>query len=93
MMYGWWGHMYNWGNSYGWGNTFGIGGFAMMFSMLLFWALIIAGIVYAVRALSGNGAPLNQGRENSALDILKERYARGEIDSEEYRSKRQQLAG
>ena len=78
---------------YGWGNVFGFGGFFMMLSMVIFWALIIFGIIYAVRALSGGGPVPRQGGEDRALEILKERYARGEIDSEEYESKKRQLLG
>lgn len=47
--------------------------------MLLFWGLVIGLVVLAVRGFSGRSdAP--QG--NSALDVLKERYARGEIVEE-----------
>lgn len=40
---------------------------------ILFWILIIAGVVMIVLWLSGRG-------KESALEILKQRYARGEID-------------
>lgn len=64
----------------------------MMFMMVVFWGLIIAGIILAVRALSGTG--VMQGstdQKNRALEILQERYARGEIDKDEYESKRRDL--
>jgi len=55
----------------------GHGGF-MMGGMdllhILFWILIIAGAVLIVQWLSGRG-------KESALEILKKRYAKGEIDS------------
>lgn len=66
---------------YGYGFSM-IGGIVMM----LFWALIIAGIVWAVVAvtrsarLPGETAPQNE----SPLDILKRRYAAGEINSEQF---------
>ena len=67
---------------------YGLGwlGFLMMF---LFWALVIAAGVFLVKWLiqasrrpeSGSG---QAAAGNRALDILKERYARGEIDKEEF---------
>lgn len=79
---------------WGWGltNAFGIGGFFMMFMMVVFWGLIIAGIILAVRALSGTGVVSGgAGQKNRALEILQERYARGEIDKDEYESKKRDL--
>jgi putative membrane protein len=68
----------------------------MGFGMLLFWALVVAGIVWAVRSASGSAArrdsvPLHQSTppaRSSARDILDERYARGELSDEEYRQRR-----
>lgn len=78
---------------WGWGHMFGIGGFFML-PMLIFWGLVIVGIVFAVRALSGNsGAVFPQDNRSRALDILKERYARGEIDTDEYETKKREIAG
>lgn len=57
--------------------------------MLLFWALIITGIVLLVRYLIRQGR--SSEREDSALEILKRRYARGEIGKDEYESKRRDL--
>ncbi|MDD3190163.1 MAG: hypothetical protein PHI66_00490 [Candidatus Pacebacteria bacterium] len=56
----------------------GYGGFGGEIVMFLFWILVIAGIIYLARYLvqSAKGAQQNE----TALDILKERYARGEID-------------
>jgi putative membrane protein len=79
-----------------WGDWFGIGGFFMMLMMVLFWGLIIAGIVFAVRAFSGPGGyyrpEYRREERTDALEILKERYARGEIDTAEYEEKKRQLA-
>lgn len=76
---------------YGW-DWFG-GGLFMFFFMLLFWALVIAGAVWFIRyvanGVSGGRAP---GSKN-ALDILKERYAKGEIDKDEFEAKKKDIQG
>jgi putative membrane protein len=64
--------------------------------MLLFWGIVIALIFLAVRALSQSNRPGERGdypsrRERSPEDILKERYARGDITTEEYRDMRREL--
>lgn len=81
---------------YGWGNTFGFGGLFSMLFMFAFWALIVVGIVYAVRALSANGPVTRRGAENQtegdrALNMLRERYAKGEIDTEEFEARKRAL--
>lgn len=63
---------------YGWGMGFGFG----WFFMILFWALLILGIVYIVKLIGGGSK--REGKEETALDILKKRYAKGEINREEY---------
>jgi putative membrane protein len=68
----------------------GAGGLVMMLMMLVFWAVVIAGLVLGVRWL------LFQGRtptHDSALAILRERYARGEINREEFEARRRDLEG
>lgn len=78
--------MWDWG---------GFGAFwmiVMMLSMIIFWGLVIAGIVFAIRYLStGSPGPRPEGKSN-ALELLNERYARGEIDTAEYEEKKRQLA-
>jgi putative membrane protein len=54
--------MMNWGN-YGWGMGFG------WIFMVLFWALVILGIVYIVQAISRRVG--QSGPEGTPLDILK----------------------
>jgi len=63
-------------------------GFGWLF-MLLFWGLVILGLVALVRWLAQPGT--GRTREQTALDLLKERYARGEIEREEFERKRTDL--
>lgn len=72
------------GNGYGYGMVFG-GIF-----MWLFWILVIIAVVWLVRLMMGGGDGKSQPKP-SALEILKERYARGEIDRQEFEQKRSDL--
>jgi putative membrane protein len=60
-------------------------GFGPVF-MLLFWGGLIVGIVALVRWLAAESSP-RQARNKTAVDIVQERYARGEIDRSEYEQK------
>ena len=68
------------GHGWGW---IGVG----MVHMLLFWGLIILAIV----ALSTSPKSNSVGPNKTPLDILKERFARGEIDAEEFEEKKRLL--
>lgn len=57
--------------------------------MILWWGLIIAGIVVLVQWLSRN---YGTAREKSPLDILKERYAKGEINKQEFEERKKDLS-
>ena len=50
-------------------------------SMLLFWGAVIALIIFLVRRTGGT-----EPRNESAIEILKKRYAKGEITKDEYES-------
>jgi putative membrane protein len=73
------------------------GGFLMGIMMLLFWILFIAGIVLLVRWIWDNADGRKQGtagyepQQHSALEILKQRYAKGEISREEFQAMKRDL--
>ncbi|RKY76212.1 hypothetical protein DRQ00_09180 [candidate division KSB1 bacterium] len=72
-------------NLWGWG---GDGGFFM----LAFWIVVIVGIIFLVKWIveqSRSIAPSSS--RDSALDILKKRYAKGEIDREEFEQKKRDI--
>ncbi|WP_099021023.1 SHOCT domain-containing protein [Mycolicibacterium palauense] len=77
MMYGDWA----WGNGWGW-----IAGSVMF---LLFWGVVIAGLVIAVRVVTtsrdARTSPHPVGPRHPGPEaVLADRYARGEIDDDEY---------
>jgi putative membrane protein len=72
-------------DGFGWGPGFG------WIFMVLFWGLVIIGIVAITRWVFEGRSWKTEPRERTALDILKERYARGEIDREEFEQKRHDL--
>ena len=76
-----------WGMHPMWG-LWGIWGLGIMLFMFLFWALVITAIVLGIRWLVRQGRP--EGGD-SALEILRQRYARGEINREEFEAKRKDL--
>lgn len=77
--------MMQWEN-YGWGMGMGFG----WLFMLAFWILIIAGVVYLVKLVAG-GEKRTAGE--TPLDILKKRYAKGEVTREEYEKMKDDLKG
>lgn len=60
--------------------------------MWLVWLASIIGVIFLVKALVGGGSGGNRARNPSPLEILEQRYARGEIDKEEFEQKRSDLA-
>ena len=75
---------------WGWGMhpMWGVWGIGMMLMMLLFWGLVIVGVVLGIRWLVSQG---KETRSDSALEILRQRYARGEINKEEFEAKKRDL--
>jgi putative membrane protein len=84
-MMGWgWGEVGGWG----WGLAMSLG----VLMMLAFWGAIIVGVVLLVRMVlsSGrSGATSSAQAPNAALEVLKRRYAAGEITHEEFERMRQ----
>lgn len=97
MMGGWGGGVnpmfgFGWNNMMGGWGGLGLGfGMLGMFYMLIFWVVIIVGVVYLFRFLSSGSTP-SRGSEKSPLDILKERYAKGEITKKEFEEMKKDLS-
>ena len=64
---------------------------AMAFVMLVFWTVVVAAIVALVRSSRGRGHDRVVGRTDDAERILAERFARGEIDADDYKQRRELL--
>lgn len=69
---------------YGGQHWFG-GGF-----MWIFWLGVIIAIIWGVKVFTSRDSN-SSAKQKSALDILNERYAKGEIDQQEFEQKRKDL--
>lgn len=76
-----------WGDHMDWDG----GWWVMMIGMLVFWALVVLGIVWLVREVSGRSD--RPRREPEALELLDRRLADGSISPEDYRERRAILTG
>jgi len=61
----------------------GFGGISMFFWMILQWGFLLLGIYMMIRWLKTDRAPRQTG-EDDAIRILRERYAKGELNDEEF---------
>lgn len=79
--------MMGWGcDMHGWGGHW-FGGLLM----LLFWILVIVGIVILARGVFSRTTGGSTAAPESPLDILKRRYAKGEIDKVEFEQKKKDI--
>ena len=83
----------------GWGSG-GWGGWTVIVLTMVFVAAVIIGIVFLVRGMSGDRAGSSRGPasptaspEGDATDVVRRRYAAGEINREEYLEKLRDLDG
>jgi putative membrane protein len=81
-----------WGMGPGMMGNWGMGWFGMIF-MMIFWVLLIVGLVFLVKWLiqASSSGKAAQRTGHRAVEILKERYARGEIDKAEFESMKRDL--
>ena len=81
-----------WGMGPGMMGGWGMGWFGMIF-MLVFWVLVIVGLVFLIKWLiQTTSSGKTDGRTGpKAIDILKERYARGEVSKDEFETIKQDL--
>jgi putative membrane protein len=76
----------------GGGGMSGWGWAAMSVSMLLFWAVLVLGGIALYRALNRPTGGPSAAQHPTAEQVLAERFARGEIDEEEYRRRLETLS-
>lgn len=75
-----------------WHDGWGTGGWiAMAFVMMVIWTIVVAAIVAIVRSNLWRRPEPGPGRTDDAEHILAERFARGEIDADEYTQRRDLL--
>ncbi len=66
-----------------WGGDFGMGFGGGWIFMILFWGLIILGVVYLIQILLGSKST-EEKKSESAQEVLEKRFAKGEMSKEEF---------
>jgi putative membrane protein len=88
---GYYGYGPHWGMMGGWG----YGGYGPIY--MIFWFIILIAIVtlivWVVRSITVPGVHHLPPRRSAGLDLLEERYARGEINRDEYLQKKKDIGG
>ncbi|CAN5456723.1 SHOCT domain-containing protein [soil metagenome] len=81
------------GHGYGYGGMMsgGAAGWLMVVLMVLLVVAVVVGLVLALRRLPASSVPTVEGASGRARLVLDERFARGEIDHDEYASRRSAL--
>jgi putative membrane protein len=79
----------------GWGG--GWASWTMYLGMIAFWVGVVALVIWGIKALAAPGAAhtvlqVPQPPAEAAVDVLKRRYAAGEIDAAEFEQKRRDLS-
>ncbi|MDC3415158.1 SHOCT domain-containing protein [Terrihalobacillus insolitus] len=59
--------------------------------MIVFWGLVIWLIILAIQRLSAGNNNKSSQTDDKAVEVLRQRYSRGEIDTEEYRQRLHEL--
>lgn len=75
------------------GNGWGDRGWGMLFGGVFWIALVILVIAGIARLFRSSRDPVQPDRRPSGLDVLDERYARGELDREEYLEGKRDILG
>ena len=79
---------------WGYGTAYGWGGMLLMLLSMLFWFALLGALIWAlVRWVTRSGVSAGTPGSPSALEILQQRYARGEIDDGTFERMRQHLSG
>ena len=75
----------------------GYGGWGFGLLHMVFWLVILVAVIVAaiwlIRSMAGGSASPVEGRRSPGLDVLEERYARGEINRDEYLEKKKDILG
>ncbi len=79
---------WGWGMHHPMWGVWGIWGVAMVLMMFVFWGVVITGIVMGMRWLARQG---RESKPDAALEILRQRYARGDINRAEFESRKRDL--